>query len=68
MKFYTDIPIKFINSTNSTDFEVLVFSKNYVPITLAAIYVAWEIIHVQTSLIFVYQLQLPWEQPMIMMV
>ncbi len=48
-----DIPIKYINNTDTTDSSVVVFTKNFfhdAPET----YVAWEVICVQTSSEFVY--------------
>ena len=50
----TDIPIKYINATVSTDFEVVVFTKNYNVNTPQVYYVAWQILRAQTSAQFVY--------------
>ena len=45
----TDIQIEFINSTGKTDFQVVVFTKNYSTSTPETIYAAWQVISVQTS-------------------
>ncbi len=50
----TDIPIKYINDTGSTDFSVVVFTKNFSVDTPKTYFAAWEVIRVQTSSGFVY--------------
>ncbi len=50
----TDIPIKFINATTSTDFSVCVFTQNFSVDTPEIYYTAWEVIEVQSSSEFVY--------------
>ncbi len=50
----TDIPIKYVNSTGSTDFSVVVFTKNFSVNTPETYYAAWEVIQVQNSSQFVY--------------
>ena len=50
----TNIPITFVNATGKTDFQVVVFTKNYSTNTPQTIYAAWQIICVQTSSKFTY--------------
>ena len=50
----TDIPIKYINATSNTDFEVVVFTKNFSVNTPKTYYAAWQILRGQTSVQFVY--------------
>ena len=50
----TDIPIKYINATSNTDFEVVVFTKNFSTNTPKTYYAAWQILRGQTSVQFVY--------------
>ena len=50
----TDIPIKYVNATTSTDFEVVVFTKNFSTNTPQVYYVAWQILRAQTSAQFIY--------------
>ena len=50
----TDIPIKYINSTRNTDFEVVVFTKNFSTDTPKTYYAAWQILRGQTSVQFIY--------------
>ena len=50
----TDIQIEFINSTGNTDFQVVVFTKNFSTNTPETIYAAWQVISVQTSSSFLY--------------
>ncbi len=49
-----DIPIKYINNTRNTDFEVMVFTKNYSTRTPKVYYVAWQVLRGQTSVEFKY--------------
>lgn len=49
-----DIPIKYINNTKNTDFEVMVFTKNYSTRTPRVYYVAWQVLRGQTSVEFKY--------------
>lgn len=48
------IDIKYLNKTGNTDFEVMVFTKNYSTRTPKTYYVAWEILRGQTSVQFKY--------------
>ena len=51
-----DIPIKIINDTGSTDFSVVVFTKNFgdnSPVS-ESYYAAWQVLHVNTSVAFEY--------------
>ena len=50
----TDIPIKYINATTNTDFEVVVFTKNFSTNTPKTYYAAWQVLRGQTSVQFVY--------------
>ena len=50
----TDIPIKYVNATTNTDFEVVVFTKNFSTNTPKTYYAAWQILRAQTSVQFVY--------------
>ena len=50
----TDIPIKYINATSSTDFEVVVFTKNFNTNTPEIYYCAWQVLRGQTSVQFIY--------------
>ena len=50
----TDIPIKYVNATSNTDFEAVVFTKNYNTNTPKTYYCAWQILRGQTSVQFVY--------------
>ena len=49
-----DIQIEFINGTGNTDFQVVVFTKNFSTNTPETIYAAWQVICVQTSSSFLY--------------
>ena len=53
-----DIPIKYINNTKNTDFEVMVFTKNYSTRTPKVYYVAWQVLRGQTSVEFKYPVNL----------
>lgn len=48
------IPIIYKNLTGSTDFQVLVFTKNYSPDTPKSYYAAWEVLRAQTEVKFAY--------------
>ena len=50
----TDVPIKYINATTNTDFEVVVFTKNFSTNTPKTYYAAWQVLRGQTSVQFVY--------------
>ena len=50
----TDIPIKYINATTRTDFDVVVFTKNFSVNTPKAYYCAWQVLKTQTNAHFVY--------------
>ena len=50
----TDISIKYVNATQSTDFEVVVFTKNFSTNTPNTVYAAWMVLRAQTSSQFVY--------------
>ena len=54
----TDIPIKYINATSNVDFEVVVFTKNFSTNTPKTYYVAWQLLRGQTSVEFVYPVQM----------
>ena len=53
-KMTTDIPIKYINATCNTDFEVVVFTKNFNINTPTVYYAAWAVLQAQTSVQFIY--------------
>ena len=48
------IPITYINSTGQTDFQVLVFTKNFSVNTPETFYAAWQVLRAQTSSSFEY--------------
>ena len=50
----TDIPIKYINATTNTDFEVVVFTRNFSTNTPKTYYVAWQVLRGQTSVQFIH--------------
>lgn len=50
----TDIPIKYINATTHTDFEVVVFTKNFNVNTPKVYYAAWQVLKGQSSVQFIY--------------
>ena len=50
----TSIPIRYINSTSETDFQVIVFTKNFSVNTPETFYVAWQVLSTQTEADFVY--------------
>jgi len=50
------IDIKYVNNTGNTDFEVMVFTKNYSTRTPKTYYVAWQILRGQSSVYFSYPL------------
>lgn len=52
------IPIKYVNNTKNTDFEVMVFTKNYSTRTPKIYYVAWQVLRGQTSVEFKYPMHL----------
>ena len=49
-----DIPVKFINDTGKTDFEVVVFTKNFSYNTPRTYYTAWQVLRTIGSVDFVY--------------
>lgn len=49
-----DIPVKYVNGTKSTDFQVVVFSKNFSMISPTVSYSAWQVLNAQTSVQFTY--------------
>ena len=49
-----DINIKYVNNTHNTDFDVMVFTKNYSTRTPKTYYVAWHVLRGQTSVMFKY--------------
>ena len=49
-----DIPIKFVNATGNTNFQVIVFTKNFSKNTPSTCYCAWKILTVQSSAQFTY--------------
>ena len=49
-----DINIKYVNNTLNTDFDVMVFTKNYSTRTPKTYYVAWHILRGQSSVSFTY--------------
>lgn len=50
----TDIPICYINATTHTDFQVVVFTKNFTVNMPLVYYVAWEILKTQSQIDFKY--------------
>ena len=48
------IPIKYVNSTGKTDFQVLVFTKNFSVNTPETYYAAWMVLRAQTQADFTY--------------
>ena len=50
----TDIPIRYVNCTGKTDFEVVVFTKNYNTNTPKTHYAAWKVLRRQSSVEFIY--------------
>ena len=53
---HNQIDIKYVNNTGKTDFDVMVFTKNYSTRTPNIYYVAWQILRGQTSVYFSYPL------------
>ncbi len=51
---HSDIKIKYINNTKKTDFDVMVFTKNYSTRTPKIYFVAWQILRGQSSVSFNY--------------
>ena len=49
-----DIPVKFINDTGKTDFDVVVFTKNFSYNTPMTYYTAWQVLRTVDSAEFVY--------------
>ena len=49
-----DIPVKFINDTGKTDFEVVVFTRNFSYNTPRDYYAAWQVLRTAASAEFVY--------------
>ena len=58
LKMTTDIPIKYVNATTNTDFQTLVFTKNFSTNTPKTYYCAWQVLRGQTSVQFVYPVAL----------
>ena len=54
----SDIPIKYVNVTGYTDFEVVVFTKNFSTNTPKTYYCAWQVLRGQSSVQFVYPVSL----------
>jgi len=54
----SNINVKYINKTGNTDFEVMVFTKNYSTRTPKIFYVAWHVLRGQTSVTFQYPMDL----------
>ncbi|XP_019853430.1 PREDICTED: uncharacterized protein LOC109582855 [Amphimedon queenslandica] len=51
---FHDIRISYLNETQNTDFEVVVFTKNFNINSPEAYYVAWQVLRGQTQVEFVY--------------
>lgn len=47
-----DVPVKYINYTNKTNFQVVVFAKNSSCLVPSTKYVAWQVLKVQGSVQF----------------
>lgn len=54
----TNIPIKYINSTGSTDFQVLVFTKNFSLNTPETYFAAWQVLRAQNQAEFQYPVEI----------
>jgi len=52
------INVRYYNNTGNTDFEVMVFTKNYSTRTPKTYYVAWHVLRGQTSVTFQYPVEL----------
>lgn len=52
------INVKYINNTGRSDFEVMVFTKNFSTRTPKIYYVAWHVLRGQTSVAFQYPVHL----------
>lgn len=50
----SNIKVAYINSTGNTDFEVVVFTKNFNINTPKVYYVAWQVLRGQSAVEFVY--------------
>ena len=50
----SSIPVKYINATNNTEFQVCVFAKNFSTSTPQVSYTAWQVLKAQTSVSFTY--------------
>ena len=50
----SSIPVRYINSTGKTDFQVLVFTKNFSVNTPSTVFSAWQVLRAQTSVDFEY--------------
>ena len=48
------IPLRYINKTGKTDFQVLVFTKNFSTNTPETYYAAWQILRAQSEVDFAY--------------
>lgn len=49
-----DIPIKYVNNSGSTDFKVVVFTKNFSQSSGPTHYTAWQVLHAQSVVEFMY--------------
>ena len=58
MSISDDITIKYINKTTRTDFDVMVFTKNFSTRTPKTYYCAWHVLRGQTSVAFQYPVHL----------
>ena len=52
------IPITYKNDTGASDFQVLVFTKNYSTNTPKTFYAAWEVLNAQTETKFAYPVEI----------
>ena len=50
----TDIPITYVNATGQSDFQVVVFTKNFSTNTPVTYYAAWEVLKGQSQVRFAY--------------
>ena len=50
----TNIPVKYFNDTGKTDFQVVVFTKNFSTNTPETNYAAWQVLRAQSEVDFVY--------------
>ena len=54
----SNIRVKYINKTGSTDFQVLVFTKNFSTNTPETYYAAWQVLRAQTEADFNYPVEI----------